>query len=155
MNVFNRQPKTTDAGFTLLELTVSLAMIALAVTIVAPRMTTSRASMTLRAAAIDISSSLKSARAQARTSNRDTVFVVDTARRRYTADGAIKPKYVARPIALTFAANATEVSSPSRAGFRFRPDGTASGGAITLSSGRDSATISVDWLTGAVLLKWR
>ncbi|MEQ1651647.1 MAG: GspH/FimT family pseudopilin [Hyphomicrobium sp.] len=155
MRAISREPKSNDSGFTLLELTVSLALIALAVTVVAPRMTASRASMTLRAAAIDISSSLKTARAQARTSNRDTVFVVDTANRRYTADGAIKPKYIVRPIALTFAANASEVSSPSRGGFRFRPDGTASGGAITLTSGRDSATISVDWLTGAIVLKWR
>lgn len=145
----------SNAGFTMLEMIAALALIALAVGIILPRFGASRQAMTLRSTAVELSSGLKNARAASRVTNADVVLLVDTSQRSYSAAGAVKPTKIPRDVALRFEVKAAEAEGTSRGGFRFRPDGTASGGNIVLRSGRDTATISVDWLTGAVTLNGR
>ncbi len=145
--------RTGEAGFTLLEMIATLALVALAVSLVMPRLSASRQSMRLRAVAVEMASNMKIARAEALKTNTDAVFVLDTSNRTYAAAGAVASKQIPRDIAVSFESQAAESSSPSRAGFRFRPDGTASGGSIKLQAGPSVAAISVDWLTGAVTLR--
>ena len=147
----NRQ--THEAGFTLLEMIAALALVALAVSIVMPRLSASRQSLRLRTVAVEVASNMKIARSEAMKTNTDTVFVVDTTNRSYSAAGAVAQKQIPRDIAISFESQAAESSGPSRAGFRFRPDGTASGGSIKLQTGASTTAISVDWLTGAVTLR--
>lgn len=144
-----------DDGFSLLELIAMMALVALAVSIVVPRFSGSRQAMTLRATALELVAGLKDARSAARASNSGSVLQIDTATRIYSAAGAVKPKTIPRSVALTFEAKSAVSMGAARAGFQFRPDGTASGGRITLRSGPDTATITVDWLTSAVQLDWR
>ena len=142
-----------EAGFTLLEMIATLALVALAVSLVMPRLSTSRQSMRLRTLAVEMASNLKIARAEALKTNTDAVFVLDTFNRSYAAAGAVAVKQIPRDIIVSFESLAAESSGPSHAGFRFRPDGTASGGSIKLQAGPSVAVISVDWLTGAVTLR--
>ena len=44
----------------------------------------------------------------------------------------------------------TEVSSESKAAIRFYPDGSSTGGRITVASGERKYVVDVDWLTGRV-----
>ncbi len=149
------EARTSEAGFTLLEMIAAVALIALAVSVVMPRFSASRQALKLRATAVELSSSLKTTRAAALSANTDAVLVIDTARRNYSADGAVKLKQIPRDVALTFETPVAESADASHGGFRFHPDGTASGGRIGLRSGTDAASISVDWLTGAVTLNMR
>ena len=149
------EARTREAGFTLLEMIAAVTLIALAVSVVMPRIGVSRQTMKLRAAAVELSSSLKITRAAALATNTDAVLVIDTARRNYAASGAVKSKTIPREIGLTFETPVAESADTSHGGFRFRPDGTASGGRISLRSGADAASISIDWLTGAVTLTQR
>ena len=153
MKVKGTYAGTREAGFSLLEMIAALAMVALAVSLVMPLLRASRQSLRLRTVAVEMASNLKIARAEAIKTNSDFVFVLDTSNRSYGASGAVASKRIPRDIAVSFEAQAAESDGPSRAGFRFRPDGTASGGAIKLTSGTSAAAISVDWLTGAVTLR--
>jgi general secretion pathway protein H len=146
---------SNDCGFTLLEMIAAVCLIALAASVVMPRIGASRQAMKLRATAVELASNLKMTRTAALTSNADAVLVVDAESRKYSAAGAVKPTQIPKDIALRYVAKAVEFASPSHAGFRFRPDGTASGGEIALQSGTNVATISIDWLTGAVTLNVR
>ena len=92
MKTQNMIPDAQDAGFSLLEMIAAICLIALAVSIVMPRLGGSRQALTLRATAVELASSLKIARAAARSSNADTVLVIDTAKRSYAAHGAVKAK---------------------------------------------------------------
>ena len=43
-----------------------------------------------------------------------------------------------------------EVSSESRGAIRFYPDGSSTGGRITVASGERKLLVDIDWLTGRV-----
>lgn len=144
----------SEAGFTLLELIAVLALLALATGLAMPRLSAARQNLKLKAAAVQLVSGLKLARAAALKSNQDQALVVDVKARRYWADGAVPPKSWPGDIAVAFEVAGAEAAGP-RGGFRFRPDGTASGGKLKLSSGTDAALINVDWLTGNIRLTWR
>jgi general secretion pathway protein H len=147
--------KTGEAGFTLLEMIAAVCLIALAFTLVMPRLGATRQAMKLRATAVELSSNLKITRASALRNNSDAVLVIDTANRKYATAGVVKSQQIPRDVALTFEAKAGEATGAAKGGIRFRPDGTASGGHIKLKSGTDAAVVSVDWLTGAVTLTMR
>ena len=119
-----------------------------------PRLSAARQNLKLKATAVQIVSGLKIARAAALKSNEDQALVVDVKQRRYWAAGAVPPKALPGDVTVTFEVASTEASG-SRGQFRFRPDGTSSGGKLNLSSGAQAAEISVDWLTGNVRLVWR
>jgi general secretion pathway protein H len=144
---------TSDAGFTLLEMIAALCLFAIAVGIVMPRLGVSRQAMALRQTAVELASNLKLTRTASLTSNAETVLVIDTAARRYSSPGVVKNTAIPRDVALSFTAKASASAGPAQGGFRFSPDGTASGGVITLQSGTNKAKVTVDWLTGAIALQ--
>jgi general secretion pathway protein H len=155
MNRYLPKYSSSESGFTLLEMIAAIAMIALAVSVVMPRLGLNRQAMKVRATAVELASNLKITRSAALSRNVDAVLVIDTANRNYSATGAVKTMQIPRDMALTFEAQAAESPRASEGGFRFRPDGSSSGGRIKLKSGAEAATISVDWLTGAVTLNMR
>lgn len=144
----------TDAGFTLLEMLAVLALVALATGLVMPRLSVARQNLRVKAAAVQIVSGLKMARAAALTSNEERALVVDVKNRRYWAEGAVARKALPRDVAVTYEVPG-EDAGDHEGQFRFRPDGTASGGKLKLASATDTAEISIDWLTGNVRLSWR
>lgn len=148
-----RKRRSREAGFSLLEIMAVMALIALASALVMPQLRNSRQSLRLRTVAVEIASNLKMARAEAMKTNIDSVFILDTSKRSYAAAGTVAPKQIPRDIVVSFESQAAESDGPSRAGFRFRPDGTASGGSIKLQAGASVLAISIDWLSGAVTLR--
>jgi general secretion pathway protein H len=152
MTPLDPRRNSNAAGFTLLEMIAALCLIAIAVGIIMPRLGLSRQTMALRQTAVELASNLKLTRTASLTSNAETILVIDTAARRYSAPGVVKATAIPRGVALSFTAKASGSAGPAQGGFRFRPDGTSSGGVITLQSGTNTARVTVDWLTGAIAL---
>lgn len=151
------KPRPTDkvqGGYTLLELIVAMTVLALAMAIVAPRMAGSRDKMQLKAAAVALASDLRATRAAARRQNLETFVTLDVRHHAYTAQG-LGPRRLPRAVVLNVNAPRSADAPPGSATFRFKPDGTASGGEIQLASGANRASINIDWLTGGVFLTWR
>ena len=144
-----------EQGFTLLEMIAVLAILALATGLVMPRLSAMRQNLQVKSAAVQLVSGLKITRAAAMRSNDDHALIIDTQRRRYWADGAVRSQALPRDVSLAFEGQDSGSSAPGTLSFRFRPDGTASGGKIKLGSGRQGAVISVDWLTGNIALLWQ
>jgi general secretion pathway protein H len=132
-----------DRGFSLLELIVVLAIMALAAVALAPITGNASRGITIDAAARDIAVELRAARAAAIYANRETDFTIDAVARRYWSGAAPRPKSLPDGIAAAFAQG-----EGSRAMIRFFPDGSASGGRILLSGAGRAAAIEVDALTG-------
>ena len=144
-----------EQGFTLLEMIAVLAIVALAAGVAMPRLSALRQNLKVKSAAVQLVSSLKSTRAAAMRSNEDHALIVDTQRRRYWADGAVRPQALPSDLALAFEGQEAGAAGPGIESFRFRPDGTASGGRIKLGTGKQGAVIGVDWLTGNIALRWQ
>lgn len=138
-----------EAGFSLLEIMIALAILALAVTLVGVAFGRSSVGFRFDAAAQELALNLREAQARALRSGKDVALVidVDTGLYRLQDDPQVQlPEGVGLDVI-----SAGEVMASSRKPvISFSPDGGSTGGAITLSLEDRSTTINVDWLTGAV-----
>lgn len=141
-----------NAGFTLLELLVVLALMAFfaAMTISIGARSAEKAG--LKRDVSLFATALRHARAEAIEAGAPVDLVIDIAEGAYDAGPAGDGKLPGGSIMEIVTAK--ELSSePGRSVIRFYADGSASGGRVVISAGDERNTIAVDWLTGAVSLR--
>ena len=139
----------TDAGFTLLELLVVLAIMALTVALAAASIRLSRGGPRLQPLAVILAADIRSARTEAITSNRPVGVNFDVKSHAYRI-GAGRAVALPRTIAFKLATS-EEFRRPTDVGHLvFFPDGSSTGGQLTLSDPNLSITLMIDWLTGSV-----
>ena len=106
------------------------------------------ATLDLRAAASELGRTLRAARVQAITADRPVVVKFDIPGHAYAADG--QPLH---RLPLAFALTLVAVSPNAAAGattIAFTPDGSSSGGHVTMAQGGRRIAVDVGWLTGRV-----
>lgn len=136
------------AGFSLLELLVVLAVLALAAAIVVPRVPFASRALALKAEARTIQTAFEDAAAKAIATRRAQTVALDLQAMKLQAPGRemiLDPEIA---IVATFAADGQ--TGARRAAFTFFPDGTATGGRVTLKRSARAIAIETNWLTGAV-----
>lgn len=146
--------KAGDAGFTLLEMVAVLSILALAAAVAWPAAEKSRSANAMRRATFDLAAALKNARSAALASNKETKLTLDLVNHRFAADGMVAAHALPRGVRLTYALPAAAQAADGAAMIRFRPDGSSSGGSIRLAVSRQSAKITVDWMTGSTKITW-
>jgi general secretion pathway protein H len=136
-----------QAGFTLVEMLVVLALIALAITISLPYATKSGDVRKLEALSSTIIAELRLSRAKAIAQNRMVSLIVDLKERTVNSSPPITI-----PASININLLTVQGQTPSdQFGFNFYPDGAASGGKIVLTLEKKKQEIDVNWLTGAVV----
>lgn len=136
-------------GFTLLEMLAVILLIGIAVAAVSVSVSQGLASARVRAASAELAGALRATRAQAIVRGQEQVFDVDTRANSY--DGA-KRQNVVLPKGLQVSITSAREDQPDEhtGRIRFFPDGSSTGGRITLKADRREWHINVSWLTGAV-----
>jgi len=144
-----RRGRRRASGFTLLEMLVVIVLIGLAAVAVSLSVTQGLASARVRAASSELAGALRATRAQAIVRGQEQVFDVDTRANSY--DGA-KQRNVALPRGLQASITSAKEDRPNdhTGRIRFFPDGSSTGGRITLKAGRREWHVNVSWLTGEV-----
>ena len=105
----------------------------------------------LQSSTRELAAALRETRSLALERGDPAVLVLDLAKRRYGAGGSSRSKALPGDIVLEALTAAEDISEETRrAQFRFFPDGSATGGRITLSRGERAYRIDIDWLTGRV-----
>lgn len=140
------------AGFTLLELIVALAIAALVFALVIPSSLHRNAHVTLQRTARDLAEALRVTRSRAVLDNRSMRFMVDTDRATWRIEGAKTLNSLPSGMRVVLVTAAEETEGKSLGAIRFYPDGSSTGGDLTLSLGKDQVDVAVDWLTGNVAL---
>jgi general secretion pathway protein H len=118
------------AGFTLLEMLVVVAILALVGVLVVPRLARPPETLRLEAATRDVVGALRLTRAAAITQNIEMTLMID-ADKRTIESPAIRRRTLAPDIIVKLIIANPEQVGPSRGGFRFFPDGSSTGGDLT------------------------
>ena len=106
----------------------------------------------LKAAARSLAAGLRTAQSTAMATRRDALLTVDMESREYLASGEREAHTLPKSIELKLYTAQTEVISERRGSIRFYPDGSSTGGRITVASGERKYLVDVDWLTGRVAI---
>jgi prepilin-type N-terminal cleavage/methylation domain-containing protein len=144
-----RQEVAGARGFTLLELLVTLVVLALALGVVVPIVGRSSDTIRARAEVAGFSALLRHARERAITSRTPHAVVVDPVARRVLLlaggpEGDVRETRALPP------ALRVEATPPPALTVRFEPQGTTSGGDFRLTSGTVVYRVTVDGVTGRV-----
>ncbi|HEU0278121.1 MAG TPA: GspH/FimT family pseudopilin [Rhodanobacteraceae bacterium] len=139
---------TPFRGFTLIEMLAVIVLIAIGASVAAVSLH-GRSRGELSAAAQGIAAGLRDTRTRAMAHGKPEWFTLDLKTHAYRVPGR-PPRGL--PAAATLAATTAKVG-PQPAGVArigYFPDGSSSGGHITLSERHRVLRVDVDWLTGAV-----
>ncbi len=141
--------ESAERGFTLLEIMVVLAVLGLVMGLVLSHGPMRSRTLQTRAVAAEVARVLRGARGQAIASDRPIEVVFDLAEHGLRVDGG-RLRTLPPQVALSVVATVAQTYGRRLAGFRFDPDGSASGGRIELAEGGLRLRVGVDWFTGRV-----
>ena len=137
-------------GFTLLEVLVVLVIGAVMYAMILGVPFRGASVADLKSAARTLASGLRQAQSMAMVSRRDAVLTVDVEAREYVLAGETEPKRLPRDIELKLFTAQSEITNENKGAIRFYPDGSSTGGRITVKAGERQYLVDVDWLTGRV-----
>lgn len=143
------------AGYTLVELLVVLAILGLITAIALPMFTGVLPGAELKSAARNLGADMRYARSRAIAGNREVTLSVDLVARRYAISGEARERSLPEELTIDVLTARSELEGgdalrPRRASIRFFPDGSSTGGRVSLSRGGRTYHVGVDWLTGRV-----
>ena len=138
-----------EKGFTLLELIIVLFITVLGFSVIGINLSSGNEATKLKAAARDVVSALRFARGQALISHQETTLTIDLANNTYTVSQRDKVYSMPEEIDVTLVTAQSEIND-GLASVRFFPDGSSTGGRITLEWGKVGWRININWLTGQI-----
>ena len=137
-----------SSGFTLVELLVVLAVLALALAVVPPSLTGAIDSARFKSAQRDLVSALRYARSRAVNSQQAASVDINVKQGTMQVAGRQRTLSVPDDVALTLVTAQREQLSAYEGAIRFYPDGSSTGGQVRFSRDGQVWSIDVDWLTG-------
>ncbi|MET0332363.1 MAG: GspH/FimT family pseudopilin [Dyella sp.] len=139
---------TRNGGFTLLEMLAVILLIGIAAAAVSVSVSQGLVSARANAASGELAAALRQTRTAAIVGGKDQTLELDTRRGLYRANGHEVRLPQGMQLGLTSAREDQVDADTGR--IRFFPDGSSTGGRITLQRGQRQWHVNVAWLTGAV-----
>ena len=146
----HHEPKLAGAGFTLLEMLIVLVISSIVMAALIPNFGPAIARAQLYSATRDVASALRHTRGQAMLTGQDALFELNTEQHLYRVTGRPKVYKLPPEVQLGLITTTTETLDEGTGRIRFFPDGSATGGRVTLIANRQTRVVDVNWLTGEV-----
>lgn len=148
------RPLGESRGFTLLELLVVLAVMALLTAITIPMFSSGASHQKIRIAAREIATGLRRARSMAVAGNDEATFSLDVDQRIYSVNGRSTSRLTGA-LELSFHTARSELLDGAVGTIRFFPDGSSSGGRVSIKPAGTASPVyevHIEWLTGHVTI---
>jgi general secretion pathway protein H len=148
---------TGDAGFSLLELLVVLAVMAGVAALWLPRFGSGPPRTAVQSMAVQLAADLRATRAEALRSNTEQSFTLDLAKRVSWSQTRPAPRSFADGVDVEVTGPDLKWMSERTVQLRFQPGGAATGSEITVrdrrADARNAVRVHVDWLTGVARIE--
>lgn len=139
-------------GFTLLEVILVLVIAGVMMAVVLGFPLRSASAGDLKAAARALASGLRQAQTIAITTRKDATLTLDLESREFRVNGDGEVRKVSDRLDLKLFTAQQEVQSERVGSIRFYPNGSSTGGRITVAAGERKYLVDVDWITGRVTI---
>ncbi len=140
-------------GFTLLELLVVLVIAATGYALVLQFAGSGVSGVQLKSAARSVAAGLRDARGRAIATQESVALDLDLENRTFEVKGSGRERSLPQRLDVKLDTALAEVTGQRRGAIRFYPDGSSTGGRVTLASGERKLLVDVDWLTGRVTIR--
>ena len=137
-------------GFTLFEILVVMAIMALVLTLVPPLLPGVISATKVKSAAREIAAGLNYARNQAITRQKETTLTMDVEGKSFQLDEREKRLNLSDETTISLITASSEQISDHKGRIRFFPDGSSTGGQVKLGWASNEFLVDVNWLTGRV-----
>lgn len=142
-----------ERGFTLLELLLVLVIAAAGYALVVRLSSGGVSGTELKSAARAVAAGLRDARGTAIATQESAALTLDLEHRSMEVSGGRRPRSLPQRLELKLYTAQSEIVDEKHGAIRFFPDGSSTGGRVTLASGERTLLVDVDWLTGRVSIK--
>ena len=142
--------RARESGITLLEVLITLAIMGLALVATAPLVTGSRAGFEVKAAGSVFLSAAREARELAIRLNRPVSLRLDLERKQLSINNGEPVKLGSQELEISFTTARSLTLSDDTGAVVFFPDGSSTGGAVTLGRGAIRRSYAINWMTGQV-----
>lgn len=137
-------------GFSLIELAVVLFIVVLGLSVIGSNIASGNKSSQMKAAVRDLVSALRYARGQALISQQEVAVAINLADNSYQVSNRNKVYPLPAELELTLVIAQEEFTDEEIGQVRFYPDGSSSGGRITMEWGALVNTLDINWLSGKI-----
>ena len=139
-------------GFSLLELLIVVVIMGMVYVLVPGMIFGGVSGADLRASSRDIASGLRQARSLAVNARRESFMTLDLDKRAFSLSGNARIFQLPEKLELKLYTAQSEIVNERQGSIRFFPDGSSTGGRVTVASGERKYLVDVDWLTGKVAI---
>ena len=147
-----RSPLPRPRGFTLIEIIAVIALLALAASTVVFFVSRSLSTQQIKGAGRDLVAALRYTRGQAIVKRKEQALELDVEKRAYRAPN--KPEVsLPKDMTMKLLTAAQERVDETTGRVRFFPDGSSTGGRISLIAGEREWQVEIAWLTGEVRMR--
>ena len=140
------------AGFTLVELLIAFTILITLSAVLAPVLMPSPA-RTLRETGSQITTTLRETRRLAQAAQTRKRVLIDTRSKQFAVDGTDTWRALPDDVDVMLTTGRSLLTGDSRGGIDFFPDGSSTGGRVSLSMADRSLDVDIEWLTGRIRVK--
>jgi len=137
-------------GFTLLEILIVLVVMVMILTVVPPMLGSGMTGAELKSAARSLAAGLNQARSLAISQQREATLTVNVDSKTFQVSGVSREYHLPAKAEVKLDTARSELTSEGVGSIRFFPDGSSTGGRVTVSRGEQQYRVDVEWLTGRV-----